>query len=412
MIDQNKKALSFLSNFKKDEKGTISIMFSVSLLTVIVSASAVFDIQQLQSQLQKSQIIADNVGLTASIYIKQNGTPPTSDEQGYVPGKVYSGKDMGFDDGSSGDGDNTSFTVTYDEENGEVIVDISGQVKTMFMSLVGKDYLGFNSQSVVQYAKEENADPASIFLVLDNSGSMGWMDRRSTGYERKRDGRRWRWALVSPPGTRTRISGLISEVKGFNEYLSEQVGEKTDGKANEFLRMGLSAYSSGLITNRTVVPRWGTIPPGNLNSMRASGGTVPHDALRQSENWFRQEDDIHEAVNGSESPLKYVIFMTDGVNSSTSTTNQSIDSCNRMKSQGVIVYTIGYALEPGDYAADADGYSYYRQSQSGSDKAYDFLETCASSASTFIKAEDTTALKEAFDKIGKEIIQDVVRISS
>lgn len=82
-----------------------------------------------------------------------------------------------------------------------------------------------------------------------------------------------------------------------------------------------------------------------------------------------------------------------------------------MKNAGVKIYTIGFALEPGDYT----GYTnrqIARLSSYSSNKAYTFLRSCASSPDHFVKAENTAALNDAFDKIGKDIISDVIRVAS
>lgn len=418
------KLKQLIGRFRNDESGSIATMFGVSALTLTVAVGTTFDIGQVQSSASRAQQVADIVGLTATVYVKNHGIPPKNDKEGFMHGKSYSAKEMGFDMGpaTNGSGD-VNFTVYYDDKKGEAVVKLTGKIQTSFMGIAGQKYLGFESEATVKYSESDNGDPASIFLVLDNSGSMAWSDKQITGQEREQVSYNcggWRrprtcyyytYVYKTPPGTRARIDGLKSEVKKFNDYLTETVEEKTKGKANEFLRMGMSVYASGLLSYRTVQPKWGTLTSNEINRLGASGGTYPDGAMRQTENWIGPEDAIHKNKNGSDKPLKYVIFMTDGVNSSSTTETRTLQSCTRMKNAGVKIYTIGFALEPGDYT----GYTNRqraRLSNYNSAKAYNFLRQSASSNDHFVKAENTAALNDAFDKIGADIISDVIRVAS
>lgn len=87
-----------------------------------------------------------------------------------------------------------------------------------------------------------------------------------------------------------------------------------------------------------------------------------------------------------------------------------IAKCNDLKAQGVKIYTIGFALEPGKYMA---GDSSYREiDQETADYAYSVLSDCATSNDTFIIAKDTADLEDAFETIGEDIMEEVIRVSS
>ncbi len=412
---KDNKLNQLITNFKRDQSGSLGVVFGASALTIMIAVGTTYDINQVQSSSVRAQQVADIVGLSATVHVKNFGEPPATDEEGYMHGKTYSAKEEGFNVGAATKGSNDiTFKVLYDKDRGEAVVKMNGSIQTSFMGAFGQESIAFNTESTVKYAQSDNGDPASIFLVLDNSGSMAWSDKQITERKRVRvrSGRRyfWQWQYVAA-GSKPRIDGLKTEVKKFNDYLQETVEEKTNGESDQFLRMGMSVYASGLINSRTVTPRWGALPNNTINRLAASGGTYPDSAMSQTESWINLEDNIHKTVNGSEDPLKYVIFMTDGVNSSSTTESRTLSSCTRLKNKGVTVYTIGFALEPGDYI----GYyntQYARLSQASSNKAYNFLRSCASSTDHFVKAENTDALNEAFDKIGKDIVQDVIRVAS
>ncbi|MGJ8562256.1 MAG: hypothetical protein ACSHXY_01780 [Alphaproteobacteria bacterium] len=442
-----------IARHRKDESGSLSLPFAVSLLTLVTAVGATFDINQVQASSTRSQQIADMIGLTATVYIKNHGTPPTQDSDGFVDGKTYSAKTMGYDIGPATKGTNdVTFKVNYDDNYKRATVSMNGAVNTSFMAMFGKTSLPFDTTSVVVYAQSDLKDPASVILVMDNSGSMAWDDKPSaSNYNPSR-----------PSGAQARIDGLKTTVKNFNDYLGQAVGVNAGGTGTNYLRMGMTAYSSGLITSRTVLPKWGTLSNGNINSLHASGGTDSRQSMALAYSWMLAEDPQHLLVNGSTDPLKYVIFMTDGVNTQDyvctwernnntnywrrssyyywsgyeykssyykpygygweegretceyipTANNETLATCTQLKNLGVEVYTIGYALEPGKYATNPpSSHSWTTQDSDSTDTAYDFLESCASSDDHFVKAENTDALEAAFDKIGEDIIADVVRVS-
>ena len=91
-----------------------------------------------------------------------------------------------------------------------------------------------------------------------------------------------------------------------------------------------------------------------------------------------------------------------------------------MKAQGVRVFTIGFALEPGkymtNYRSTFNNNNYAEDDtatipSSTTDAAYTMLADCASSPDDFVPAADVDSLDAAFAVIGETIIQDVIRLS-
>lgn len=390
-----------LHDFEADESGTFSLIFAVSALTLIMAMGVAYDTSRLLSTKSRAQMTSDSIGLVATIYVKNNGQSPQSNSEGFVHDRWYDASAAGVDFGdATATGNSTKFKVVYDHLNGQAAVHTSAEMKPAFLNAFGLSTMTFQTKSIIKYAQSSVKDPASIFLVLDNSGSMAWHDKRKANRD-----------APSPPNAKPRIQGLKEEVKKFTTYLDQHLEAQTEASAGEFLRMGLTAYSSGLLNHLTVVPQWGTISDTSVNSLQSSGGTDPRTSMALASSWMLAEDRIHEEVNGSMDPLKYVIYMTDGVNNSATATSQTLSTCTSLKSQGVEIYTIGYALEPGYYRAYYD-WQYSHLSPSASATAYNFLAACASSEDHFIKAENTQALNAAFDRIGAEIISEVVRIAS
>lgn len=69
---------------------------------------------------------------------------------------------------------------------------------------------------------------------------------------------------------------------------------------------------------------------------------------------------------------------------------QSVQICQAMRAQGIVVYTVGFNLGTG-------------RGRAGIDTAYEVMETCATSSEHFFPAATGTDLKEAFKSIGRDI---------
>lgn len=395
-----------LSIYSHETDGSIAGVFGVTAPLLIICVGVAYDTSQLTNTKGQAQLMADNIGLNASIFVKENDRTPENIAEGYVHDQWYSGNELGLSFGHGVVGNNkTRFKVSYDDVGEQVVVEVETDIKPAFMQISGNRSVEFTTLSVVKYAKKAYTNPASIFLVVDNSGSMAFDDKPQS----------YQWG-PTPAGTRPRITGMKEALSDFNEHLSKTIVPDQSNPDRKFLRMGMTAYNTNIINSRTVSPRWGTIPDNNINSMVADGGTVPTQALQRVQSWMTSEDTLHEAVNGSDEPLKYVILMADGANSYSNTDAQSLAVCNSLKANGVEVFTIGYALEPGYFYTGTWGVKYnspnYYISPSVKDNAQDFLRDCASSSQHFILAEDTDALKVAFDKIGEEIVDDAIRVAS
>lgn len=394
-----------IAKFRSNIDASIVTMFGVSAPLLLMIVGLAYDTSQLNNTKGQAQLMADAIGLNASIYVKNNDGPPTNNDKGYLNNTWYNANDLDLSFGyGTVNGNSTRFKVVYDDVAEEAIVTIESSVEPVFMQVAGFSNIEFTTTSVIKYAKKDHANPASIFLVIDNSGSMAFDDMPKVSANGPR-----------PVGAKSRISGLKTELIDFNEHLSSVIVPDPADPDRKFLRMGMTAYNTNIINSRTVNPHWGTISKPDIDSMVADGGTVPTNALAKIQGWMAAENNKHEDVNGSEDPLKYVVLMADGANSYSNTDAQALGVCTSLKNSGVEIFSIGYALEPGHFYAGSWGIKYnsptYYISPTVKEKAQSFLRDCASSDNHFLLAEDTDALRTAFDKIGAEIVEDAIRIT-
>lgn len=458
MANADKKSTVY-NRFLKDTRGAFSLMWAVSMLGIMISIGATYDIAQISKAKAIAQYAADSMALTASIAID------TNNDDKFVGGDTYTYAQIG---GGSADFTGTiSGSVEYDVDDSEdqnlpagdkarllARATVSGVYTPAFMSMVpGITTINFTATSDVAYAATEGT-PASIFFVVDNSGSMDWDDS---------DGN-------------NKLGSLETSMKGFMTTL-----DSINVAGQNIFRTALYPYSQdynqwysyidtdGVIPAKVVSPKWGKLTNGNITQMNTYYGTDSSGSMEDAQIAMTLEDAVHDAENGEDSPLKFVIFMSDGSNNSSyecSTQNvwvpghdeywidtyygynqyyyqeywwfdqwvtyypasdgeyqdqqtcswdywadiQTKASCDTMKADGVIIYTIGYSLEVGYPTENGqtqwNNYVY----QSAVTRAQSLLSYCATDNDHYILANSADDLNTTFLEIGQEIISEVIRV--
>lgn len=510
---------SVFRKLKRDESGTMALTWAVSLAAMLGAMGAAVDYAMLSAADARSQTIADTTALAAAIYVKNHEVVPTDRNKGLVGS--YTAKELGYDyrNWVKNGPDGVTISVTYDDINRQATTTVSGYTTPTLMQIFGFEQLAFKARTVVNYFDQDLLDPASIVMVLDNSGSMDFDDMPLDS-----DGNR-------PAAAQPRIDGLEDGAKNLMTLLDNIVGSQ-DGSSEQprVLRTGMMAFASDIIDSRTVNMKWGTLTDSSIDAMSPGGATNSAPPMTTAGNWLNvNEPPVHAAENPSKTPLKFIILMTDGKNTVgeeewvaragtqnwrawlqvdteieevestenyeaedfvdgencewdyrdderrdvwwrgdlyendpwyimcdrvTTTTIETpiydwvyveqesmplttgdweegefdIESniltraeCDTLHASGVEIFSIAFALQTGDYRTNQwginNGYSagadYTRHtSDEDANKARAILQYCASEPSNFITADDSSALDAAFTRIGNDIVQEIIRISS
>ncbi|GLQ25063.1 hypothetical protein GCM10007853_29370 [Algimonas ampicilliniresistens] len=298
-------------DFTTSEGGNVAIMASIGITAILAITGAAIDYTMASSSTARSQQIADAVALSAAIYMKKHGEIPDGSNGGVPPG-THSAASLGYDlqGWVNGGADDVNVNVTYDEVTREAVVTVRGKTNTTFSSIMGFDQLDFSTQATVSFEASQLADVASVALVLDNSGSMKWHDKPYVKNGNGNGNGNGEWK--PPAGAVQRISALKTSVNGFMDNLGTLVGDQSGSKP-KIVRTGMLAYNTSTISSRTKTMKWQLLSKSDVNSMSAGGGTNSSTSMKSAKNWIKSEDAIHHAANGK-TPLKYVVFMTDGVN--------------------------------------------------------------------------------------------------
>ena len=317
------KNLGMSTKYIENTQGTFSIAWSVSLATILFAIGATYDVAQLSAAKIKSQSLADTVAIAAAVHVKQNrGFNPAiptdmnsgkTKDDAYYEGITYTADQAGYNfkgmvnDGSAG----VTFNIDYDDVLMQATVTVNGTVNPAFLQVTGKDSLPFKSVSIVKYFEEAITNPASVYLVLDNSGSMAFMDKPNT--PNTSSGSR-------PSDSLSRISGLKQSVNGFMDKLNA-IEDEAETASSKVLRMAMYPYASNGYNKPQIEADWKTISKSDVNAMNADGGTAPQTALKKAQdrllisNSSISESIIHERESGNSNPFRFLVYMTDGQNS-------------------------------------------------------------------------------------------------
>jgi len=307
------KARNLLRCFRKNEDGNMAAIFAVSAVAVVGGVGAAMDFSTLSNAQARSQSIADATALSAAIFVKNNDRPPENFEEGFTQGD-HSAEALGYEFKGfvAGGAENVNVNVVYDDNAKEARVTVQGQTVPSFVQIFGKQNLDFTAESVVSYLDVDETHPASIVLVLDNSGSMRW------------DSEKLSEAGTRPANPTSRILGLQTSVRTFRDELRGRIGSQLEADGIRVLRTGILPYNSAIVplpgdAERRMDWGFGGVSEGFIGAMEADGGTNSNPPMAVAREWLNIEDDQHrdEATRNDEEfrqPLKFVVFMTDGQN--------------------------------------------------------------------------------------------------
>lgn len=446
-MDVKWKTPSVLQQLTKDTNGSFSVLWATSLMSILVSVGASYDLAQYSKAKALAQYIADTTALNASIAIDFNNPDK------YVENQIYNYNDLGgtgqdftgtitgyvqYDIVDDGDAANTGLP---EDDKSKLLAraTVSGTYTTALMGIIpGLSTISFRATSDVAYAQRQGT-PASVFFVVDNSGSMGSLDESGT---------------VKLASLKTSMQDFMDTMDAINTHGSEIFRTALYPYSQDYQNNYNDIDDDGVIPAHVTLPRWGTVSDWKITQMQDRVGTDSSGALQDAADAFSLEAAVHTAENGTEEPLKFAVFMTDGANNQSNecqTENvlvaaspehwkvyynysgywtkyvweswfddyyyqhfdaapehyedqetcvwdywfdqRSLETCTDMKTAGVKIYAIAYDVDAGQKV-----------------HAENFMQQCSSGPEYFKSAANAAALEQAFDVIGESIITEVIRV--
>lgn len=400
---------SFLSRFRKDRGGNFAIMAAVSMPLMLAAGGFAMDLTRMVLMRAELQDAVDSAALAAASAL-------SNDKKSVADAKLIA---MTFFktqlSGSAADGtDLTSATKIDIEETAK-----SGTSKAFKVDIsTGYDMqlnpltrlFGMTSTKISTKGTAESAtgskNAVSMFLVLDRSGSMSFKtdDVESTtsscqNWTDKNWGR-------NPP---YEVPCYIRKIAALKTAVSSLVGVLDTVDPNkEYVRMGAISYNDATQAEKSLA--WGTknaMDYVNALPTQPTGGTDSHTAfatavtrLTATKNGEDVEKKAHKDKNNLV-PTKYLLFMTDGENTSYDYNNstwganesdkQTEASCTTAKNAGILVYTVAF-MAP--------------------ERGQTLLKKCASTPANYYEAKNRQDLINAFNDIGKSAASVVSRLTN
>lgn len=371
-------------DFLRDESGNFGIMTALLMPVLLGAGGLALDVANAMQVKAHLGAAADAGSLAAASALgSKEITASQAKElaQAFVDSHLGG---MGIDAGA--------FTTTTDVKTTvvnsmsikyEVNVVVVGTIQTSLMRVLGNPTMNVaNAATATSSTGTQNS--MSMYLVLDRSGSMEasvttsikssparctyyYLDRTQTVMYSKKNVK---------PCYDSRLEVLQESVAGLLATLSNADPEK------KFIRTGADAYSSDKFTPTDL--DWGVAGVDEyVKEMEPEGGTSSTNAFREAVDSLLDgmEDTAHKNKNGL-APKKYIVFMTDGENNSSSDNTKTLAQCKRAKDAGVKVYTVGFMLV--------------------SSAAKNLLFNCASTSATYYDAQDGERLNAAFETIATQ----------
>ncbi len=409
-------ARSRFGSYRKDERGSIIFVFALMSAVMMGMIGGAVDYGRWLSAKSKTQNAIDAAILAAGRVLQLPGK--TSSDAVAAAQKYYQQNKS-----SALYVDNTTFTA----QNNEIVGTSASSVKTPFLGAAGVKSLPVNISSKAILAAGGNAGShVELAMMLDTTGSMAgqkMVDLKQAAIDLAKI---VVWQDQSEYTSRVAIVPFSQNVNVSKDHFRDVTNRTTRGNSDNRTcvreRRGVNRYtdeapsaSNGYFdryTSRRACKPQATILPltsdlqaiqNRINEMQPTGGTAGHIgtafawyalAPKWSSIWPQASAPLAYSLtqetneNGKPKLYKIAVLMTDGFYntwySGDSSTTQARTLCEKMKDEGVTVYTVGFAI-PVNSQPDVT------------------MQQCATSSSHYYNASDGEALKAAFRDIALKI---------
>lgn len=253
--------------------------------------------------------------------------------------------------------------------------------------LLGMNSVKINAGSSTSSATESK-NALSMYLVLDRSGSMDEDTATvNTTNPTKNEttttcASYWWGQCVRTETTTTKVPNYFTKMESLKLAVSNLMAQLNKADPNMiYVRTGGDSYNNKAQAESALT--WGTTNISSyVNKLTADSTTDSSGAFTNAYDALMDpdENDAHKKKNG-QVPTKYIVFMTDGDNNVANADTTTKSYCDKARKAGVQVYTVALM-------APAKGQA--------------LLNYCATSTSTYFKAENSDDLIAAFKAIGEK----------
>lgn len=427
-----------LSAFRRDQRGTVGMIFGMLTISMMMMIGGAVDLGRWMHAYTKTKAAVDAAVLAGTRSLQVSGGDATmalTVARNYYKANVK--------ERPSVKGDDIDFSLSIGGKG--VVAKGKAYIETPFLALAQVPRLNLWRESASEQSEAMseigggNGQKLEISMMLDTTGSMSGQKLADLKYAALD-----LVNIILPEGNsdvRIAIAPFAESVRPGNDYLNRVRGTRPssiqlrtkNGRLTSYAltpcvseRAGVAAYSNvapdGVDALGPVYSRNGSCTPGaevvpltsnksqlnaTINSLSASGGTAGH--LGSAWAWYLLSPKWGNVWGGDSTPASYsdagvkkiAILMTDGeyntqydANGLMTSTNNSVPLnnpsdtqaravCANMKSAGITVYTVGFALS--------------------NSTAINTLEQCATNSTTSYLAQDGEQLRNVFRDIAVKL---------
>ncbi|MBU2483844.1 MAG: TadE/TadG family protein [Alphaproteobacteria bacterium] len=391
--------IMMIAKLLRDNDGNFAILAALMMPVVFIAGSLAIDTTSALSMKVRLQNAADSAALATTSQLaaeKITEAEAVAYATSFFKGQIA-------DDASAFDGfsavptASVSKTGTGSKTLWKVDISVVGSQKTSGLaSFVGRDTIDVAIVGTSESARD-GSNPLSMMLVLDRSGSMAWASGRTTTETVSgwcwsyRSG--WYWCETTQEVDVPKIDVLKEAVADLTAHIEES------DPTNEYARMGAVAYNSETRNSDKRTITWTKSDVTDFaNGLHATGGTNSEYAMKWGYEQVTGSTEVnaHFSKNGSKVPSTFIVFMTDGENSTGSSSQndyadrQTLYYCTKAKEKGVTIFSVAFQAPQ---------------------RGKNLLSSCASGSSFYYDADSADELKKAFKDIGEEAVKLVTRLT-
>ncbi|MFM1813988.1 MAG: hypothetical protein RLZ98_683 [Pseudomonadota bacterium] len=393
--------------FGSDQSGAVAVIFALACIMLIGTVGLAIDGGRAYQLASKQAAVLDAAALAGAKAMKENGA---SDDEIRNTVKAYI--DAHLNNGSLTGASAQAPVVLIDRANDTVGVELDTTVHNYFGSVLGIDKIGIHKTTTAVYSVKD----VELGMMLDTSGSMNDFGKLTDLKAAVRD-----LVDLMMPGTpgapKVRIgfapyatalnAGAFADIAKGTPYGTSTVPPDTCVSERRASEGGFTddAPAFGMLSGSkaTSCPANAILPITNnksalistIDGYTADGATAGH--LGAAWAWYLISPkwasvwgySSQPAAYGDKKTIKSVLLMTDGMFNTEyepdngTSAQQVAQLCTNMKAQGVTVFTVGFQAPS---------------------EVLPTLQDCASSTSYYFDASNGSDLREAFRKIGDELV--------
>ncbi|HZG31404.1 MAG TPA: TadE/TadG family type IV pilus assembly protein [Ensifer sp.] len=395
---------SAVGRFVRERRGNFGILAAVLIPVILTAVAVSLDISKLLSDKGRLSAAMDAASLATASALT-NGDITMAQAQEFAV-RIAAGQMAAVLSDAQIKELKTSIVATVTSQGSgskkDYTVKVTGRFTSQLMAFSafhadgGRTVAGSSTST----SQAQTATAISLYLVVDQSGSMAWpTDTEDTTqpygcyqYPEKK----WDQRVFSYPCYISKIASLKTAAAGLFDQMDAI--ESAD-PGNMLVRTGVNSFNDAVQKGSPLA--WGTKDARKYISnlpVKPTGGTDMTDALANSNNSLKSTEEAKaQAGKGNTTFKRFIVLMTDGENTGYSSQwNPSLDAetlrtCNDARSSGVEIFTVAYMAPPNGET---------------------LLKNCANNLSNYYKASDVKTLNKAFSDIGGKVANQTTRMTN